>query len=319
MYQDGQYQFVKQEATVQKYKWTESCPNKDCRGFLNDLFFCCACNEQYCKDCLIHLSSKEEEHTCDENLKATIKMIRKESKPCPHCHEMISKIDGCDQMFCTQCGTAFSWKTGQVERGTIHNPHAHQFFQQNPNALRMYQQNRGGQPQNQQEECRSLYPRILRFENLSQEMKSILHTKEAYMWANMNECHRYIAEFEQYRKRRIEHEIREVNDPNIHRDLRIRYLRKEVDETHMKSILHARYKKLSFRRQIHNIIVPTNMIIGGILWSILEIRTIEELKVLYQMLLELRESTNQILLQISKQHNYKQLIEYKKNFQIVDY
>jgi hypothetical protein len=61
----------------------------------------------------------------------TIKMIQKESKPCPNCNEFISKISGCDQMFCVHCGTAFSWKTGQVERGTIHNPHAHQYFQKN--------------------------------------------------------------------------------------------------------------------------------------------------------------------------------------------
>jgi hypothetical protein len=32
-------------------------------------------------------------------------------------------LHNCDQMYCTQCHTAFSWRTGRVETGTVHNPH----------------------------------------------------------------------------------------------------------------------------------------------------------------------------------------------------
>jgi hypothetical protein len=43
---------------------------------------------------------------------------------------LIHKIEGCDQMFCVQCHTAFSWRTGQAVRaGTvIHNPHYYEFI-----------------------------------------------------------------------------------------------------------------------------------------------------------------------------------------------
>lgn len=34
-----------------------------------------------------------------------------------------SVVRNCDQMYCTQCNTAWSWKTGVVETGRIHNPH----------------------------------------------------------------------------------------------------------------------------------------------------------------------------------------------------
>jgi len=34
-----------------------------------------------------------------------------------------SVVRNCDQMYCTQCNTAWSWKTGIKETGRIHNPH----------------------------------------------------------------------------------------------------------------------------------------------------------------------------------------------------
>jgi hypothetical protein len=32
-------------------------------------------------------------------------------------------VRNCDQMFCIQCHTAFSWKSGSIESGVVHNPH----------------------------------------------------------------------------------------------------------------------------------------------------------------------------------------------------
>ena len=63
-------------------------------------------------------------HECDEEAVQTAQLLARETKPCPSCGVAIFKIEGCDQMWCTQCQTPFSWRTGQVIRhGIIHNPH----------------------------------------------------------------------------------------------------------------------------------------------------------------------------------------------------
>ena len=55
---------------------------------------------------------------------------------------MISKIDGCDQMWCIKCHIQFSWKTGQQMTGYNHNPEyfrwmreTGQVIQRNPNEI----------------------------------------------------------------------------------------------------------------------------------------------------------------------------------------
>jgi len=37
-------------------------------------------------------------------------------------------VKNCDQMFCTICNIAFSWRTGELSTGTIHNPHYFEYL-----------------------------------------------------------------------------------------------------------------------------------------------------------------------------------------------
>ena len=107
---------------------TVKCPMQDCRGYLSDKYVCGLCHVTICKHCNEEKEADEDEkvepHVCDKDKVATMDEIRKTCKPCPKCGMAISKIDGCDQMFCIApgCHTAFSWTTGLVETGVIHNP-----------------------------------------------------------------------------------------------------------------------------------------------------------------------------------------------------
>ena len=105
------------------------CPATDCRGYLSTSYKCELCELYTCSKCheIIGRERTNPTHVCDEDMVKSAEMIKKETKPCPKCGIRISKIDGCDQMWCTECQTAFSWRTGLVETGRIHNPHFHQW------------------------------------------------------------------------------------------------------------------------------------------------------------------------------------------------
>lgn len=104
--------------------FTQSCPSSECRGFLTDDMICGTCRETFCDKCHEIL---DEGHSCDPNTVKTIKLMKRDTKQCPKCSIPIHRIDGCAQMWCTQCHTAFDWRTGQIETGRIHNPHYFEF------------------------------------------------------------------------------------------------------------------------------------------------------------------------------------------------
>ena len=109
-----------------------SALGEPCRGFLSSQWKCGTCQKFFCADCHALLGdTREVPHTCNEDAKATAALIKKDTRPCPKCGIRISKIDGCDQMWCVSCQTAFSWNTGQIVNNTrIHNPHYYEYLRQ---------------------------------------------------------------------------------------------------------------------------------------------------------------------------------------------
>tara|TARA_Y100001970_G_scaffold34226_1_gene42465 strand:+ start:2577 stop:3800 length:1224 start_codon:yes stop_codon:yes gene_type:complete len=111
-----------------KQHFHRACPADGCKGFLSTAWKCGLCKIWACPKCFEVVGyNKTDEHTCSEENLKTAEMLRKETKNCPGCAATIYKISGCDQMFCTQCKIAFSWKTGEIEKGVIHNPHFYQY------------------------------------------------------------------------------------------------------------------------------------------------------------------------------------------------
>ncbi len=113
--------------------FVRACPNNDCRGFLSSHWKCGLCELYTCSKCHVlkgtHINKENDDHTCNPDDVLTATLLKKDSKPCPKCAAQIFKISGCDQMWCTICSTAFSWKTGLlITNGIIHNPHYYEWM-----------------------------------------------------------------------------------------------------------------------------------------------------------------------------------------------
>jgi len=112
-------------------QFIRACPVESCRGFLSQQWKCGLCNVFTCSKCNVPKpkpnpnpsEAEQDDHICNPDDIATAELLAKDTKPCPRCGTGIFKIDGCDQMWCTECKTAFNWRTGSLETGHVHNPH----------------------------------------------------------------------------------------------------------------------------------------------------------------------------------------------------
>ena len=105
-------------------KFVRKCPMEECKGFMNEDWFCGLCDGHFCEHCNDKIG---DDHTCDQDAVKTMELLKKDTKPCPKCGTMIQKLSGCAQMWCPDCHTAFDWRTGEIETGRIHNPHYMEF------------------------------------------------------------------------------------------------------------------------------------------------------------------------------------------------
>lgn len=135
---------------MKKNTFIKNCSMPNCKGTLNNRWNCRLCETSHCSKCgekkveVVSIGEGKEEvkggevqqHVCDPNMVQSMEEIKKNSKPCPKCGVCIYKTEGCDQMFCIVCHTAFSWKTLEIETGRIHNPHYYEIMRKNGNIRR---------------------------------------------------------------------------------------------------------------------------------------------------------------------------------------
>jgi hypothetical protein len=195
------------------------CPQDECKGFLDEKYKCGLCQSKVCRKCRM----PSHEDACNKDIVETVKMLKKETKPCPKCKALIFKIDGCDQIWCTSCHTAFSWNTGEIESGKIHNPHYYQWMRENGGLKRDEGDVICGGQVNYQDlisKGRKIYNLSHITEYLSNVYRMITHIREVLL--------------------RFEYPI--TDRPDSNKDLRIRYMIGDFDEKRWLFNLKAKEK-----------------------------------------------------------------------------
>jgi hypothetical protein len=227
---------VPEEQTAEKKEEKEHrvfimpCPAADCRGFLSTAYKCGVCDVYVCPDCReVKGTNRDAAHTCDENTKASVEKLKKETKPCPECGAGIFKIEGCDQMYCTACNTPFSWRTGmKVTNGVIHNPHYFEFLRKS---------NGGVMPRNPGDiPCITNLPGAWTFEREFMRKYDMTGNKECMALYQALNVITHIQHVE------IPHNTNRAEDTD-NTELNVRYLLQELDEKTWKQQLQQKEKK----------------------------------------------------------------------------
>ena len=122
-----------EELSKERKKFVRRCTVENCKGYVSSVWKCGLCSNWICPNCFESKGQNQDTpHTCNPDTVETANLIKKSTKPCPSCGEMISKIDGCDQMWCTSCHNPFSWKDEKIiESGRFHNPHHLEWIRKN--------------------------------------------------------------------------------------------------------------------------------------------------------------------------------------------
>lgn len=235
--------------------YVRACSAEGCRGFLSSQWKCGICEQWTCPDCHeLKGANRDCEHTCNPDSVETAKLLAKDTKACPKCQAKIFKIDGCDQMWCTQCHTAFSWKTGAIQTN-IHNPHYYEWQRKNGGAPRV-----AGDIECGQELNHNTADHIKNAVIKGRHVRFIRYYDDKYDW-NMRyhqiqgkalqlteiirrTIHNHRAEMPQFRTNYLEK----------NQELRVQYLCNEIDEDTFKILIQRNDKKHRKNNEISQVI-----------------------------------------------------------------
>ena len=259
------------EAAAAAAKFVRSCPADGCRGFLSTQWKCGLCSLWTCSAChVVKGSERDTEHTCDPNLVATAELLARDSKPCPKCHVFIFKISGCDQMWCTQCHTAFSWRTGAVENN-IHNPHYYEWMRLTQGSVpRAPGDNPGGGECNRGE-CNQLTHALgrsitQRFEqrwttDVSGVDTTALYKKLVHRVVRIvqNSIHILHVVAPKYR-------LDDRPDEQRNRDMRISYMRSKMTDDEFKHVLEQQNRTRERYREYNNVFTTYLTVMTELAW-----------------------------------------------------
>lgn len=232
------------------------CPSDNCKGCITNENSCNICNTCVCPRCNVIIT--DDTHKCNKIDVQTHNILKRNTKPCPKCAVPIQKIDGCNQMWCTQCHTGFDWSSGKLIKGSIHNPHFFEWFNNDNNNAPSY---------NTDDACNGI----------PDQRCFLTHINMVVRRYDANLFNYFSMSF------RMTLHIRDViltnfNNPLVENlDLRLKFIKRTISETSMKQSLYRRYKKNKINDVINEIYEMFVLVNSDIYHRILYINDIKQM------------------------------------------
>jgi len=157
----------------------------------------------------------------------------------------------CDQMWCTSCNTAFSWRTLRIVNGTVHNPHYFEYLRRNGQQDRDPLDIQCGQ---------EVTHRLVA--NIERNLQNCLHSwKDSMPIKAYKQLGNQIMQINIIMERILHHHL--VTIPNLratnmfqrNQNLRLQLLSKHIDETYFRIRIQRSDKAESKKQDLLNIVV----------------------------------------------------------------
>ena len=230
---------IEHQPPKEKAAFIKPCPAENCKGFLSTAWKCGLCEKWTCPDCHeLKGLNKDVEHTCDPEKIATAQLLAREAKSCPKCGVQICKIEGCDQMWCTQCNTGFNWRTGKLASGPVHNPH---YFE--------YLRRQGVNPAERPAGVRNCEYDMDR--TISRALGNVTFGRRVYNGTTQNSTELYLQEIWRLSREAQDPDNNRIpnSDENL-RQMRVRYMVGELTEADWKIALQKSEKDSNYRMAV---------------------------------------------------------------------
>lgn len=190
----------------------------------------------------------------------------------------------CDQMFCTHCHTAFSWRTGQKETGRVHNPHYYEWIRKTQGSV---PREPGDDPCGNQR-----MPDIWT-------LRSTLRNRGVLaIPVPLERAHRAIVHVQYV----VLPDLRrtDVHPDNKNADLRVKFLLNEMTEEAFRTEVFKRQKRDEKRHAMADATALLTEAGGDLIRKASQCDSIDAVQAVIDELNQLREYYNQIMVRISK-------------------